>query len=107
VLFRSSPRHLGAAEIITRAFARIHESNLKKQGVLPFTFANSDDYDAVREDDEISITGLNDLAPGKPVAATVHHSDGTSQAIELNQTLNEEQIAWFKAGSALSALNAK
>ena len=101
------PRHLGAAAIITRAFARIHESNLKKQGVLPFTFADSDDYDAVREDDEISITGLSDLAPGKPVTATLHHSDGSSQPVELLHTLNEEQIAWFKAGSALNALNAK
>ena len=101
-----SPRYLGAAAIITRAFARIHESNLKKQGVLPFTFANPDDYDAVREDDEISIVGLSDLAPGKPVAATIHHSDGSSQAIELAHTLNEEQIGWFKAGSALNALNA-
>ena len=102
-----SPRHLGAAAIIVRSFARIHESNLKKQGVLPLTFADAADYDKVREDDRVSLTGLAGLAPGKPIAATLHHSDGTEEHFLLNHTLNDEQIGWFKAGSALNLLARK
>lgn len=102
-----SPRYLGAAAIITRAFARIHESNLKKQGVLPFTFGDASDYDAILEDDEVSILGLVDLAPGKPVAAIIHHADGSSTEMSLNHTLNAEQIEWFKNGSALNTLRRK
>ena len=97
-----SPRLLGAAAIIVRSFARIHESNLKKQGLLALTFQNSDDYDRVREDDRISLTGLKDLAPGKPVDCTLYHSDGTSETLKLQHTLNEGQLEWFKAGSALN-----
>jgi aconitate hydratase len=99
-----SPRLLGAAAVIVRSFARIHESNLKKQGVLALTFANPDDYDKVRETDRVSITGLADLAPGRPVAVTFHHEDGSEDEVETKQTLNQEQIEWFKAGSALNVL---
>jgi aconitate hydratase len=102
-----SPRLLGCGAVIVRTFARIHESNLKKQGVLPFTFANPADWDKVREDDRISITGLKDLAPGKPVKATLHHKDGKTEDIQLKHTMNQEHIAWFKAGSALNVLRAK
>jgi len=102
-----SPRLLGAAAVIVRSFARIHESNLKKQGVLPFTFVTPSDYDKIREDDRISITGLDTLAPGKQVKASLHHADGQTEDMILKQTMNEEQIAWFKAGSALNLLRAK
>ncbi len=99
-----SPRFLGAAAVITRSFARIHESNLKKQGILPLTFANPSDYDKVEEADRISILGLKDLAPGKPVRALLHHADGSSEEVQLRHTLNHEQIEWFRAGSALNVL---
>ena len=101
------PRHLGAAAVIVRSFARIHESNLKKQGVLPLTFANPADYEKVREDDTISITGLAGLAPGQPLTAIAHHADGSEDAFEVRQTLNADQIEWFKAGSALNVLKTK
>jgi aconitate hydratase len=102
-----SPRFLGAATIIVRSFARIHETNLKKQGLLPLTFADPADYDRVRETDTISILGLGNLAPGKPLKATINHKDGTKDDIVLNHTLNAEQISWFKAGSALNKLAKK
>jgi aconitate hydratase len=102
-----SPRFLGAAAIIARSFARIHESNLKKQGVLPLTFANPADFDRIGEMDRVSLTGLVGLAPGAPVQALLHHPDGSSEPIRLNQTLNAEQIEWFKAGSALNLLRLK
>jgi len=102
-----SPRFLGAAAIIVRSFARIHESNLKKQGVLPLTFADPADYDKVKEDDRISLTGLASLAPGRSVTAILHHDDGSTESLTLNQTLNAEQIDWFKAGSALNLLREK
>ncbi|HEX7880099.1 MAG TPA: aconitase family protein, partial [Candidatus Eisenbacteria bacterium] len=102
-----SPRFLGAAAIIVRSFARIHESNLKKQGVLPLTFADPADYDKVREDDRLSLTGLGALAPGKPVSAILHHADGATDTLTLHHTLNAEQIDWFKAGSALNLLRQK
>ena len=98
-----SPRYLGAAAIIARSFARIHESNLKKQGVLPLTFANPADYDRVRETDRITLANLRDLAPGVSVTAILHHDD-TTERLELRHTLNQEQIAWFRAGSALNLL---
>lgn len=101
------PRHLGGKAIIVRSFARIHETNLKKQGVLPLTFADPADYDKVRVDDRISITGLADLAPGKPVTAILHHADGSEESIILNHSLNAEQVEWFKAGSALNVLRDK
>lgn len=99
-----SPRFLGAAAVITRSFARIHETNLKKQGVLPFTFANPSDYDKVKETDRISIMGLGNLAPRKPVTAILHHADGKEETLSLNHSLTEDQIAWFRAGSALNLL---
>lgn len=97
------PRHLGAAAVITRSFARIHETNLKKQGVLPFTFANPADYDKVQEGDKVSITGLSSLAPGKQVQCTVKHASGGEDKFMLNHSMTAEQINWFKAGSALAA----
>jgi aconitate hydratase len=99
-----SPRYLGAAAIIVRSFARIHETNLKKQGVLPLTFTDPADYDRVRKDDRISILGLRDLAPGKDVEAVLHHADGTQERLRLKHSLTAEQIEWFKAGSALNLL---
>ncbi len=99
-----SPRYLGAAAIIARSFARIHESNLKKQGVLPLTFANPSDYDKVRETDKVTLANLSDLAPRIPVTAILHHDDGKVEQVELRHTLNQEQIAWFRAGSALNLL---
>ena len=99
-----SPRLLGAAAIITRSFARIHETNLKKQGLLPLTFEDAADYDKVQETDRISLTGLQDLSPGKPVKATLHHSDGSTEDLDLHHTMNPTQIEWFKAGAALNLL---
>jgi aconitate hydratase len=98
------PRFLGAAAVIVRSFARIHESNLKKQGVLPFTFCDPADYDKVKESDRVSIRGLEQLKPGGRLTAVLHHGDGSQDSFEVKQTLNDEQIAWFKAGSALNLL---
>ena len=102
-----TPRFLGAVAVIVRSFARIAEANLKKQGLLPFTFADPDDYDKVQETDRVSIVGLADLAPGQPVTAVLHHAGGSEERITLRQTLNNEQIDWFKAGAALNILSAK
>jgi len=98
------PRFLGGVAIITKSFARIHETNLKKQGMLPLTFANPADYDKIREDDTIDLTGLTTLAPNKWVTMVATHSDGTQDLISLKHTFNAEQILWFKAGSALNLL---
>jgi len=100
------PRYLGGVAIIVRSFARIHESNLKKQGLLPLTFKNPADYDKVQEDDKVSLLGLKDLAPGEDVKCVLHHKDGKSDEIALKHTFNQEQLAWFKAGSALNLLRA-
>ena len=97
-----SPRLLGGAAVISRSFARIHESNLKKQGLLPLTFQDPDEYNLIQEGDQISLVGLNELAPGKPVKCVVKHSDGTQDVLELVHTFAEQQIAWFRAGSALN-----
>jgi aconitate hydratase len=99
-----SPRLLGAAAVITRSFARIHESNLKKQGVLPLIFADPADFDKVRETDRVSVTGLAELAPGRPVVVVLHHADGSEDRVEARHSLNAEQVEWFKAGSALNVL---
>jgi len=99
-----SPRLLGAAAVIVRSFARIHESNLKKQGVLPLTFVDPADYEKVQETDRISIRGLAGLAPGSKLTVVLHHRDGSEDSFEVAQSLNAEQIAWFKAGSALNVL---
>ncbi|KAM0728053.1 Aconitate hydratase, mitochondrial [Formica fusca] len=98
------PRHLGGRAIIVKSFARIHETNLKKQGLLPLTFADPADYDKIQPNDKISLLGLKDLAPGKPVKAQIKHKDGKVDTITLNHTLNEQQIGWFKAGSALNRM---
>ena len=97
-----SPRLLGGAAVIARSFARIHETNLKKQGLLPLTFSDPADYDRIREDDRISLTGLKDLSPGRPVTCTVHHSDGTTETLTLNHSFGGSQIEWFTVGSALN-----
>jgi aconitate hydratase len=102
-----SPRHLGAAAIVARSFARIHESNLKKQGVLPLTFAEPLDYDRIREGDRLSILRLSGLAPASTVTGRIVHRDGAQEEIELRHTLNAEQVEWFKAGSALNRLRAR
>jgi aconitate hydratase len=99
-----TPRYLGAAAIIVRSFARIHESNLKKQGVLPLTFADPADYDRVRETDRVSITGLGSLAPGIELTAVLHHDDRAEERVTLRHSMNAEQIKWFKAGAALNML---
>ena len=99
-----SPRLLGAAAIIVRSFARIHESNLKKQGLLALTFEHPADYDRVQETDRVSLVGLKDLAPGVPVTCYLHHADGTRETIQLRHTFNTSQIEWFKAGAALNLL---
>ncbi len=101
------PRHLGGKAVIVRSFARIHETNLKKQGVLPLTFADPADYDKIQEDDKLSIVGLKDLAPGKQLKLIIKHADGTTEEAMLNHTLNENQIEWFKAGSALNLIASK
>ena len=97
-----SPRLLGGAAVIARSFARIHESNLKKQGLLALTFTDPADYDRIREDDRISLTGLSDLTPGRPVQCTVTHSDGSAETLELRHSYSESQLAWFRLGSALN-----
>jgi len=99
-----SPRFLGAGAIIVRSFARIHETNLKKQGVLPLTFKDAADYEKVREGDKVTLKDVFAIEPGKDVVAVLHHADGTSEEIPLKHTCNAEQIAWFKAGSALNIL---
>jgi aconitate hydratase len=93
--------------VIVRSFARIHESNLKKQGILPLTFADPADYDKVRDGDRISVLGLATLTPGGELAVTLHHADGNTERVSVRQTLNAEQIAWFKAGSALNVIKAQ
>ncbi|KHJ88608.1 aconitase domain protein [Oesophagostomum dentatum] len=98
------PRHLGGRAIITKSFARIHETNLKKQGLLPLTFANPDDYDKIDSADRISIIGLKDLTPGKPLKAIIKKPNGSQIEISLNHSFNEHQIEWFKAGSALNRM---
>jgi len=98
------PRFLGGRAIITKSFARIHETNLKKQGMLPLTFADKADYDKIRPDDKISITGLTTFAPGTPLTAVLTHADGSQESIVLNHTFNQQQIEWFKSGSALNRM---
>lgn len=101
------PRHLGVRAIIVRSFARIHETNLKKQGMLALTFANKEDYDKVQEDDAIDINGLTEFAPGSTITAVLNHADGSKDSIVLNHTYNEQQIEWFKAGGALNVIRAE
>ena len=98
------PRHLGVKVVLVKSFARIHETNLKKQGLLGLTFENKEDYDLIREDDLIDVVGLKNLEPGKPVEIRLRHADGSSDSFLANHTLNHNQILWFRAGSALNLI---
>ncbi|MBO0936066.1 aconitate hydratase [Fibrella sp. HMF5335] len=98
------PRFLGVRAILVRSFARIHETNLKKQGMLALTFANPADYDKVQEDDSIDIKGLTTFAPGQPLTVVLHHADGSTDEFPVNHTYNQGQIEWFKAGAALNLI---
>ncbi|MBI3883182.1 MAG: aconitate hydratase, partial [Sphingobacteriales bacterium] len=98
------PRHLGVRAVLVKSFARIHETNLKKQGMLGLTFANKEDYDKIQEDDTIDIVGLNEFAPNQPLHLILNHKDGSSDTIAVNHTYNEQQIEWFKAGGALNII---
>ena len=101
------PRHLGVKAVIVKSFARIHETNLKKQGMLGLTFANETEYDKIREDDTFTFSDLNEFAPGKQLTLEVAHADGTSDTIMLNHTYNAQQIDWYRAGSALNLIKAE
>ncbi|MBS1590142.1 MAG: aconitate hydratase, partial [Bacteroidetes bacterium] len=98
------PRHLGVRAIVVKSFARIHETNLKKQGMLALTFDNKNDYEKVQEDDTLDIIGLSSFAPGQPLSMVLHHKDGSSDTIKLNHTYNSQQIEWFKEGGALNGI---
>jgi len=101
------PRHLGVRAILVKSFARIHETNLKKQGMLGLTFANKDDYNKIQEDDTIDIIGLTNFSPDQPLTIVLHHSDGSQESFLVNHTYNASQIEWFKAGSALNLMAKK
>ena len=98
------PRHLGVRAVLVKSFARIHETNLKKQGMLGLTFNDKADYEKFQEDDTIDIIGLGEFSPGKPLAMVLHHKDGSADIISVNHTYNEQQIEWFKAGGALNII---
>jgi aconitate hydratase len=98
------PRHLGVRAVLVKSFARIHETNLKKQGMLALTFADKEDYNKIQEDDKIDINGLTSFAPGKSLELVFTHKDGSSDTILVNHTYNEQQIEWFKAGGALNII---
>ena len=101
------PRFLGAKVVLVKSFARIHETNLKKQGMLALTFDNKADYDKIREDDRISVKGLKSFAAGKPLTIELAHKDGSRDEFLVNHTYNENQLEWFKAGSALNLIKMK
>ena len=102
------PRHLGVSAVLVKSFARIHETNLKKQGVLALTFSDPADYNRIKGTDSIDITGLASFAPGKPLSARVLPASGAAAFdIKLNHTFNAEQIEWFKAGSALNLMKSQ
>jgi aconitate hydratase len=98
------PRHLGVKVVLVKSFARIHETNLKKQGMLALTFANKSDYDKINENDSISIIGLSTIEPGKPLTIKLEHAQGAVEQFQVNHTYNQNQIEWFKAGSALNLI---
>jgi aconitate hydratase len=98
------PRHLGVRAIIVKSFARIHETNLKKQGMLALTFDNKEDYDKIQEDDSIDLVDITEMAPGTKIQMILHHTDGSTDIVQLNHTYNEQQIDWFKAGGALNVI---
>ena len=98
------PRHLGVAAVLVKSFARIHETNLKKQGMLALTFANENDYDLIQEDDTFNFLDIDQFAPDKPLTIEVVHADGSKDTIKANHSYNDAQIAWFKEGSALNLI---
>ncbi|WP_199119678.1 aconitate hydratase [Pedobacter sp. ASV28] len=98
------PRHLGVRAVLVKSFARIHETNLKKQGMLGLTFADKEDYNKIQEDDIIDILGLTEFAPNKPLTLVLHHADGSTEQFDVNHSYNEQQIEWFKAGGALNII---
>jgi aconitate hydratase len=98
------PRYLGVRAVVVKSFARIHQTNLKKQGMLALTFANPADYDKVRQDDQVSIQGFETFAPEKPLTIVLNHSDGTQDKFAVNHSYNDQQIEWVKAGSALNKI---
>ena len=98
------PRHLGVKAVLVKSFARIHETNLKKQGMLALTFVNAEDYDKIQEDDTFDFLNLEGFAPNTPLQIQISHSDGTTDTILANHTYNEQQIGWFRAGSALNLI---
>ncbi len=98
------PRHLGVRAVLVKSFARIHETNLKKQGMLALTFADKSDYEKIQENDSFDILGLTDFTPGKPLTLVLNHADGSSESIVVNHSYNEQQIEWFKAGGALNII---
>jgi aconitate hydratase len=100
------PRFLGVRAVLVKSFARIHETNLKKQGMLALTFANKADYDKIQENDNIDIEGLLAMAPGKQLQVVLNHADGSNETINVNHSYNEQQIDWFKAGGALNIIRA-
>ena len=97
---------MGCMVFVANSYARIFEANLKKQAVLPLTFADKADYDKVQAKDRISIAGLDQIVPGKAVTLSIKHEDGSTDSIQVNHTLNDKEISWFKAGSALNSLTA-
>ncbi len=101
------PRHLGVRAVLVKSFARIHETNLKKQGMLGLTFSNKNDYDKIQEDDTIDIIGLTNFTPGKPLEMVLHHAGGSTETIMVNHSYNEQQIEWFKAGGALNIIRSQ
>lgn len=100
------PRHLGVRAVLVKSFARIHETNLKKQGMLALTFADKNDYEKILEDDTIDILGLTSFAPNVPLTVVLNHADGSKQEIKVNHSYNTQQIEWFKAGGALNIIRA-
>jgi aconitate hydratase len=98
------PRHIGVKAVIVKSFARIHETNLKKQGMLALTFVNPSDYDKIRQDDKIDILGFDDMAPGKNMTVVLNHADGSKEEFEVAHTYNQAQIDWVIAGSALNKI---
>ena len=100
------PRFLGGRVVLARSFPRIHEANLKKQGILPLTFVDRADYERVRVDDEVDVEGLSELGPGSTVRVVLRHSDGDVDHVIARHTMSEQQIGWFRAGSALNVLAA-
>ena len=98
------PRFLGVAAVLVKSFARIHETNLKKQGMLGLTFATESDYDLIQEDDTFNFIDLKDFTPGKPLTIEAVHADGTSDCISANHTYNQSQIDWYNEGSALNLI---